>query len=97
MLDRMNASIIYRRTADAVAADLGEGKLAVMGLARGRYYALNPVGRVIWDFLDAPRTHAEIRAHVLAKFDVDNETCERDMNTFLQDLLREGLVELVGK
>ena len=92
----MTASTLYRRTPDSVAADLGEGKLAIMGLARGRYYALNPVGRVIWDFLDAPRTHAEIHAKVLASFEVDAQTCERDMNQFLQELQREGLAEVVS-
>lgn len=93
----MAQSAIYRRTPDAVAADLGEGKLAIMGLARGRYYTLNPVGRVIWDFLGAPRTHADIHAHVLSQFEVDAEACERDVNRFLQDLLREKLAEVVGK
>jgi hypothetical protein len=93
----MNPGTIYRRTPDAVAADLGDGKLAIMGLARGRYYALNPVGRVIWDFLDVPRAHPDIRAQVLAQFEVDATTCERDMDRFLQDLLREGLVEVVSK
>jgi hypothetical protein len=87
----------YRRTDDSLAADLGEGKLAVMGLAKGRYYALNPVARTIWDFLGESRSREEIRAHVLARFDIDAQSCERDVETFLKDLLREGLAEAVEK
>lgn len=83
----------YRRATDAVAADLGEGKLALMGLAKGRYYALNPVGRVIWDCLALPQTRDELRAQVLARFEVDAATCERDTDRFLGELLEEGLAE----
>ena len=86
---------LYRRATNAVAADLGEGKLALMGLAKGRYYALNPVGRVIWDCLETPRSREEIRQHVLAQFTVDAATCERDMEKFLTDLLQEGLAEAI--
>lgn len=85
----------YRRTADSLAADLGEGKLAVMGLAKGRYYALNPVARAIWEFLDQERSTQDIRAHVLERFDIDKQACERDVDAFLKDLLREGLAEPV--
>jgi hypothetical protein len=91
----MGASAIYRRTPNAVAADLGEGQLAIMGLARGRYYALNPVGRVIWDFLGTPHTREEIRARVLSQFEVDEQACERDVDKFLKELLDEGLAETV--
>lgn len=85
----------YRRTDDALAADLGEGKLAVMGLAKGRYYALNPVARAIWDFLDQSRSRLEIRAHVLERFEIDEQACDRDVDAFLKELLREGLAESV--
>lgn len=91
----MTSPAFYKRSSNAVAADLGEGKLAIMGLTRGRYYALNAVGRVIWDYLDAPRTREDIRRHVLSSFQVDAQTCERDMQKFLQDLLEEGLAETV--
>lgn len=83
----------YRRATDSLAADLGQDQLAVMGLAKGRYYTLNAVARSIWEFLDSPRTTAEIRAFVGATFDVDVATCERDADHFLKELLEEGLAE----
>lgn len=86
-------SRLYRRADDALAADLGEGKLALMGLAKGRYYALNPVGRAIWDFLEQPHTPSEIRAHLLTRFEVDEKTCERDLQRFLREMVRERLLE----
>lgn len=86
----------YRRATNAVTADLGEGKLALMGLAKGRYYALNPVGRVIWDCLEQPRSRDDLRAEVQARFDIDAATCERDTEKFLKDLLDEGLAEAVS-
>lgn len=92
----MPPSPLYKRATNAVAADLGEGKLALMGLTKGRYYALNPVGRVIWECLEQPRSRDEIRQQVLARFEVDPATCERDMEKFLQDLLDEGLGEAVS-
>jgi hypothetical protein len=88
------ASIRYRRATNAVAADLGEGKLAIMGLAKGRYYALNPVGRVIWECLEQPRSREDLRAEVQARFEIDAATCERDTEKFLKELLDEGLAEV---
>ena len=39
----------------------------------------------------------EIRERVTERFDVDDQSCERDVDAFLRDLLREGLAESIEK
>lgn len=87
--------LVYCRTAHALDAALGEGKLAIMGLSKSRYYTTNAVGRVVWEFLVAPHTREEIRDHVIGTYHVAPEVCEKDIDRFLQDLLREGLAKTV--
>ncbi|HUR41125.1 MAG TPA: PqqD family protein [Verrucomicrobiae bacterium] len=87
--------MFYKRSVNAVTADLGDGHLAVMGLSRGRYYTLNATGKVIWTFLETPRSAEDIEAHVQSCFDIDTDTCLQDSQKFLADLVAEGLVERV--
>lgn len=88
---------LYRRTSNTLDADLGENKLAIMGLAKNRYYTINPVGRAVWAFLAVPHTRDEIRDHILTTYHVAPDVCEKDVATFLQELLSEGLVESVSE
>ena len=58
----------------------------------GTYYGTGLVGAVIWDFLDSPRSFGQICDHLLAKFEVEQETCERQVRDFLGDMLAEGIL-----
>lgn len=59
-----------------------------------RYYGLNPVGARIWELVQQPARLDELREAITAEFDVDAETCERDLRAFLADLADAGLVEV---
>lgn len=87
----MKPTARYRRRSDSITADLGGGRLAIMGMVKGGYYALNPVAHAIWDLLEQPRSTEEIRTHVCTRFEVDADACARDADHFLQELLDEGL------
>ena len=43
----------------------------------------------------APATFETIRAHVLARFDIDQQTCTEDLDHLLAELTREKLVDKV--
>jgi hypothetical protein len=71
------------------------GEAAILHLARGQYYGLNPVGARIWDLVQQPREVAELREALLREFEVEPEVCERDLAALLGELAARGLIERV--
>jgi phosphoribosylformylglycinamidine (FGAM) synthase PurS component len=78
---------------DQVSSSLAE-EAVILDLKSGKYYGLNPVGASIWSLIQQPITVAQIKAALLAEYEVDAETCEQDLQTLLQDLLSNGLIEV---
>ena len=77
---------------DQVSADLA-GEAVILHLKSGIYYGLDPVGARIWELLKAPRTVAEIRDALLEEYDVEPETCEKDLAALLEKVHEEQLIE----
>lgn len=70
-----------------------DGQTVMMGAERGAYFALDPVGAAVWDFLAKPASLDAIIAHVAQSFDApDPEVLHRDLTEFVEDLLNQGLL-----
>jgi hypothetical protein len=82
------------RTPDQVASELS-GETVILSLRSGVYYGLDEVGSTIWRFIEEPRTFGEIRERITAEYDVSDEECTREVERFVEDLRKSGLVELV--
>lgn len=62
--------------------------------AIGNCYALERSAIHIWQLLDTPMTITALCERLLIEYDVDAAVCERDVADFVQELHREGLVEI---
>ncbi|TPL04814.1 PqqD family protein [Mesorhizobium sp. B2-4-14] len=82
-----------RATGDAVACEFGDG-LALLDLKSNIYYSLNGVGAFIWELIQDPRSIADIRGAVLARYNVDAERCNADVDALLKGLAENGLARL---
>ncbi|RWC31870.1 PqqD family protein [Mesorhizobium sp.] len=80
-------------TKDAVACEFGNG-LALLNLKSNVYYSLNGVGAFIWELIQEPRSIADIRSAVLARYKVDPERCRADVDALLKGLADNGLARL---
>jgi hypothetical protein len=80
---------------DQASCDLA-GETVVVNLSSGRYYGLGTVGQRVWTLLTQPRPVHELRDAIVADFDVDPDTCADDLVTLLEQLAREGLVEVTA-
>jgi Coenzyme PQQ synthesis protein D (PqqD) len=78
---------------DQVSCDLG-GEAAILQLKSAIYYGLDPVGARVWELLRTPKTLAELRDAIVAEYEVDSETCERDLRGLLEKLASERLIEI---
>ncbi len=66
----------------------------ILSVDRGKYYGTQVVGKRVWAMLEQPMSVDDLSAELLQQFDVDRQTCEREVRAFVDQLLAEGLVEL---
>ncbi len=76
-----------------VAASLGD-ELALLDVATGRYYAFNPLGTRLWQWMQTPTRFGALLERIQAEYEVEESTCARDLAVWLEQLRSRGLVEL---
>ena len=75
-----------------------EGELIIVPIRRGvgdlnSLYTLNPVGAVLWDFMNEGHTVGEMVKRVCQEFEVTASQARQDIETFLDSLMQEDLIE----
>jgi Coenzyme PQQ synthesis protein D (PqqD) len=78
---------------DQVSSDLA-GESVILNLKNGTYYGLNELGSVIWEFIQEPKTVADICENILQEYEVDTETCYSSVQALLVDLVDAQLIEI---
>lgn len=86
---------IYSRHNETVSKDVNNGVI-ILKLPTAAYYGVDEVGTAIWNRLASPGAGSDLVASVTSRFDVTQEEAERDVQTFLIELLEEGLIEPAG-
>ena len=89
---KKKSDIVYRKVAGETILVPVSGRLADMQ----RIFALNPVGEFIWDKLDGSRSLQQISDDIQRFFDVTGEEANADLEGFIAELLKEGLIEGVS-
>lgn len=65
----------------------------ILSLKNGKYYGVNSVGVCVWKNIQQAATLEEIEAAVMKEYDVDPETCHREVTVFLEEMLGEELID----
>jgi hypothetical protein len=91
----MNSSLV-RRSTNQIACDM-DGEVVILDLKSGTYFGLDPVAAKVWTLIEEPMCLAAIREAIVAEYDVDAETCGRDILTFLNQMQAVGLVEVTSE
>ncbi|NLO28762.1 MAG: PqqD family protein [Actinobacteria bacterium] len=87
----------FRRVGDVVQRDVAGETLLVPirgNLAQlQELFALNEVGRWLWERLDEECGLEDLVGGLTVEFDIDAEQARRDIQVFLDDLAEAGLME----
>ena len=83
------------RSPDQVSGDL-DGKVVLLSIENGQYYNMNEVGSRIWALLETPMPIATLVEQLLAEFEVDRATCEKEVAEFLGQLQKDNLLKVVA-
>jgi hypothetical protein len=71
-----------------------DGEIVIMSIEQEKYYGLDPIGSRIWELIAQPRSVADLCEMLLAEFDIDRETCQRDVLAFLERLQTEKVIQI---
>jgi len=82
---------LFERDPDLVHADV-DGEAVMMSISRSSYFGLNEVGTRIWALLAAPASVEQICGRLSEEYDVDSVECRQQVEAFLGELLRQGIV-----
>jgi hypothetical protein len=81
------------RSRDLVFAEV-DGEAVAMSAAKGVCYGLDAIGLRVLQLIDGQASVGEICARLEGEYEVDAETCARDVTDLLANLAAEGLVTL---
>jgi Coenzyme PQQ synthesis protein D (PqqD) len=84
---------IVKRAVDQVSSDMA-GEAIVLNMKSGVYFGMDHVAALIWNLLEKPLTVGEIRDAIMKEYEVDINTCEQDLRSFLDHLESAGLIEI---
>ena len=92
-MPELSRSTIIVVCKDVVSCDLG-GETAMLDMKEGVYYGLNEMGTIIWEYIQKPITLQEIVDRILDEYEVDEETCYGDLVELVEQMMKNGLVEI---
>jgi hypothetical protein len=78
-----NASVLWREL---------DGEAILLDPQAGCSYNLNPVGTLVWTFLDGQHNTEDIVAAICKAYEVEPEQASQDVQQLLDDLLTNKLV-----
>ncbi|MCE9683127.1 PqqD family peptide modification chaperone [Halomonas alkalisoli] len=85
---------LLKRNPDMVAANI-DGDVVMMGVEQGQYYGITGVGSRVWELLEEPISIDGITDIICREYETDPGTCQEDMSTFINGLLKIDLIEIV--
>ena len=66
----------------------------LMSIDAGAYYGLEGPARSIWEILETPLTFSALVDRLVKEYQVSPETCAADLERFLSEMEREGLLRV---
>lgn len=78
---------------EQISCELAD-EAVVLSLRDGVYYGLNSVAARVWELVQEPQTVGEIREILMDEYEVDRESCTRDLLDLVDRLREWKLVEL---
>lgn len=85
---------VLSQTTEQLATEL-DGEVLMMHIESGNYFGLNEVASFIWQQLETPMTAQALCAAIASEFDVAKEQCEADTLTFLDGMVKDGLLQRI--
>jgi hypothetical protein len=90
----LDTTRLISRTHVLPEAHLAGQSIAVLSVEQGAYFGFEGIAADIWKLTESPIPVGDLVATLVELYDVDERTCHRDIEEFLQDLLSRNLIEI---
>ena len=80
---------------DTIFAQEVDGEMVLLDMNSENYFGLDAVGTDIWMFLGEGKTVGETKEALLEMYDVDADLLQRDIEAFIDNLIKNELASLV--
>lgn len=81
------------QTPGQIVSDMN-GEKVMLSIANSKYYNLGVIGGDIWGIIKEPITIEKLVNKLLDKYDVTQEECQNQVQSFLFTLRKEGLIKI---
>jgi coenzyme PQQ synthesis protein D (PqqD) len=71
-----------------------DGEAVLLDLASGTYFGLDTIGTEIWELFKQGVTVAEVRAAIVARYEVDDATVRHDLEELVDEMVKRGLIDV---
>jgi len=88
----LDDDMVHRRS-QLIEAEV-DGELVALHVDSGTCYGFNGTATRVWGLIAEPKSLADLRATLLAEYDVNPELCDRQLRELLDELHRDGLIEI---
>jgi hypothetical protein len=89
----LTLDFLVARTQEILASEMGK-ETVMLDVQKGAYFGMDEIGSTIWGMIKTPVRIAELCAALQTRFSVDAEECQRDVLAFLEDLKKQGLLNV---
>lgn len=59
-------------------------------------FSLNKIGAFLWENLEQPKSKSELAQAILEEYDVNQNTAQQDLDSFIDAMLNFGALQEVG-
>lgn len=88
----MDNATIHRLS--SVSATQVDNDVIMLDMEQGKYFGLNEVGSIVWQYIEAPRSFEDIIQHLMNQFNVDEKTCRQETEVLIEKLKKANLVSI---
>ncbi|MGP4074910.1 lasso peptide biosynthesis PqqD family chaperone [Halobacillus sp. K22] len=74
-----------------------DGERVMLSIENGKYYNLGELGGEIWDRIEEPKAVRDLIEDLLETYEVERGMCEEQVQSFLNHLKEENLIEVKAK
>jgi hypothetical protein len=85
--------LIVERSAGLIQTEV-DNELVALHIENGACYGFNLTATRIWALIETPKRLSELERDLIGQYDVDPQTCRDQLREMLEELRRDGLLEL---
>lgn len=86
----------FKRNPNQVFSEIDD-EIILLSIDNGEYYNLNNIGGEIWHILKKDTSYQKLIQTLMQTYGVSEEICMLDINAFLRESVKKGIIQIVEK